>query len=524
MTITERLMATGEWSLRFRPDAPREIRDVAEPYALLVIFPNTQTLERTDTDLLALARWAGVITRPGPQLEIGGYGLAHLLGDEDGRCFAWNSSAVLPETLALSTAGSTLNAWLDDIIIPGTLFSRGTTGPAGTMAGSFQWVTPRTVLEAVTAHFGAEWRIRPTLALDVATYNTLYGSVPSVVVSRRGEGRDMPLRAVEGEISTTVDYDGFASKVIVLGSSGRGSSGGASTLAKGRLTVRRVIDAPDVQRGAETATAASFVGLLNSARREVTLSSALYDVSGDIGVGSLVYLHDPDNGILDESVSPIEFRGQWIRPVTVRCYGLQWPVRRGMGVAVRRIIDSSGGIQWVDLTPYIEWEDGDASIEVGAAQQYVQGDQLSMRADLRPALSWGPWQTYAVEWRAQTTNPALGNGTLTGVYRRMGTLLDVRISLTSGTTSTYGAGTMAFTMPPNCVAKTGSIRQQGTALYVLGTAAHPGTVYIAAGDTTMYLAVDTSPLTYCDGNTPSPFNPWAAGAEITVNLTIEIDP
>ncbi|MFJ5150829.1 hypothetical protein ACIQCF_04470 [Streptomyces sp. NPDC088353] len=59
----------------------------------------------------------------------------------------------------------------------------------------------------------------------------------------------------------------------------------------------------------------------------------------------------------------------------------------------------------------------------------------------------GAWTTYTPTWTAATTNPALGNGTLTGRYMKIGRTVLVQITLTMGSTTTYGSGTYNFSLP-----------------------------------------------------------------------------
>lgn len=514
-------MATGSWELKLREDTPRAIRDAIQAFSMVAIFPSAVPVTQDDASVLAAARFVGIVHKPGPQLTIAGPGLAAWLGQEE-ISYDVTGAAVLPETLAQSTAGSSLNAWLDDIICPGTPFTRGTTGPAGTMKGAFQWITPRELLDTVAAHFGAEWRIRNTLKLDVAAYTTLYGSTPTVVITRNTSGRDISYKSIEADVSSAVDVADFASRVVVLGNVARAASGGSSTY-KGPSNVAvkavRVVNSPDVPVGSESAAAASYVALFNSARREVKLSTRHYDVSGDIGVGSLVYLYDPESGIVDSS-TVILFRGEAIRPVVVRCQALSWGVSRGMGVALRTY---DGSVVWTDLTPYIEFEDGTAEIEIGAAQQYVQGDQLSLRADMQPRLAWAPWVTYDVEWRATTTNPTLGNGAIAASYRRFGTSCEVRITLTVGSTSTLGVGSWGFTLPPNIAPRTTSGSYAiGSVLYVdAGLNAYNGSCFVAAGDTTAYLLDGSSPA--LNASAAVPFA-WGASDSVNVSISFEVDP
>lgn len=59
----------------------------------------------------------------------------------------------------------------------------------------------------------------------------------------------------------------------------------------------------------------------------------------------------------------------------------------------------------------------------------------------------GVWTDYAITWTASTTNPAIGNGTLTGRYRLVGQSCLVRITVVTGTTTTYGSGSYTWSLP-----------------------------------------------------------------------------
>lgn len=58
-----------------------------------------------------------------------------------------------------------------------------------------------------------------------------------------------------------------------------------------------------------------------------------------------------------------------------------------------------------------------------------------------------PWTTYSVSWTAASSNPSLGNGTLTGAWSRVGDILFFSIQLLTGTTTTYGTGNWLFSLP-----------------------------------------------------------------------------
>jgi hypothetical protein len=58
-----------------------------------------------------------------------------------------------------------------------------------------------------------------------------------------------------------------------------------------------------------------------------------------------------------------------------------------------------------------------------------------------------PWTSYTPVWTAVTTNPTLGNGTLTGTYVQTGKLVIFKIRLAFGSTTTLGSGAYRWTLP-----------------------------------------------------------------------------
>lgn len=57
------------------------------------------------------------------------------------------------------------------------------------------------------------------------------------------------------------------------------------------------------------------------------------------------------------------------------------------------------------------------------------------------------WASYTPVWSAVTTQPVLGNGTLTGNYFQAGKLVHVRIVLNPGSTTTFGTGLYRLSLP-----------------------------------------------------------------------------
>jgi hypothetical protein len=62
-------------------------------------------------------------------------------------------------------------------------------------------------------------------------------------------------------------------------------------------------------------------------------------------------------------------------------------------------------------------------------------------------MAGSDWLSYTPTWTSTGTAPTLGNGTITGQYRRVGDSIDVIVRFVSGSTSTAGTGKWQFTIP-----------------------------------------------------------------------------
>ncbi|MCX5201038.1 hypothetical protein OG897_06125 [Streptomyces sp. NBC_00237] len=68
---------------------------------------------------------------------------------------------------------------------------------------------------------------------------------------------------------------------------------------------------------------------------------------------------------------------------------------------------------------------------------------------------FGAWTPYTPTWTAVTTPPALGNGTLTGQYMKIGRTCFTIFVLTMGSTTTYGSGFWKMSLPFTAATVTG---------------------------------------------------------------------
>jgi hypothetical protein len=87
------------------------------------------------------------------------------------------------------------------------------------------------------------------------------------------------------------------------------------------------------------------------------------------------------------------------------------------------------------------------------------------------------WTSYTPVWTGSTSNPSVGNGTLTGAYKRWdGTAKTVqfRILMAAGTSTTFGSGLWSFSLP------------SGTTLVTTGAAIH-GHILDASASNNRYM-------------------------------------
>jgi len=154
------------------------------------------------------------------------------------------------------------------------------------------------------------------------------------------------------------------------------------------------------------------------------------------------------------------------------------------------------------------------------ARLAVGGNTAPLVADSAEAtgLRWdnSAWTSYTPTWTsAGGTNPTLGNGTITGKYKQRGKVVDVRITLTVGSTSTIGTGIYLFSLPVNNatteisgIDSHGWLLDTSTGLYYhifCDSASSAGTIVVRLAVTTgTWATLDTvqhnTPMTFATGD------------------------
>lgn len=452
MSVTERLMKPGQFTVRLNPNAPASVFAAVEKFDHIVITPTrlANFSGFSDANILAQAMYTGVVTAKPDVTELSGRGLGFWLGTDEG----------LGDLLdvKVSNTAATLSTWVTSLR-PASL-SAGTVTNTGTnLTYDYQYVSRREALDHACRAMGAEYRINPAFTLDAAAPATLFANytTPKAVITRKPGGPQGTLTGIQAaDVIRGTDVLGYTTKVIVLGKSGDGKqiASGSATQAtsykdglNGSVVMERFVNAP-LEPAANVANYAQSVLNLFSAtqRSSLTLTSDTYAASLRVKVGDRVYVYDQRAGLTD-SANQLNWRGELITPVILRCKAMTWPILRNYGVYARR---SGATPVYTDLSDWVLYEDGATTEwQVGTSNADVDQDpeQLSpaylgtnpdglLRATIGQRISYTP-----------TWSGTLGNGTLTGSYQIIGDWCRCVISLTWGTTTTHGAAIQTFSIP-----------------------------------------------------------------------------
>ena len=137
----------------------------------------------------------------------------------------------------------------------------------------------------------------------------------------------------------------------------------------------------------------------------------------------------------------------------------------------------------------------------------------------------GKWQSYTVSWTAESTNPAIGNGTLVGRYTQICKTCILVIGLTMGLTTTYGSGNWSFSLPKTAK-NTSGINFLGVAhLRKVGTANYERTVQISPSLSTTVINMFTDPTPGSNSQSISAtvtFT-WGDGDSLGIEITYEME-
>lgn len=380
MSVTQNVMATGDWALRLHQGTPwavlNELDLDTDAYGHIIITRSwLDPRAISPGGLFALSDYSGVYRGARNLRELSGCGPSMWLGDEDDKGHLLTGlgpyDTDFATWMALVTSGQTN-------VTAGTI-----TNPS---AGSLSWTFPdygpgKEIADYVCDYFGAEWRVNPNRTFDAGTPTVLYGATPTAIATSGEVTASGDLRGIRSRITVDEDVEDFTTHTHVKTAVGSyyaatlspipyitNSNAGAGSL----LRMSRHIDAStaNTTNASGAAVASSQLGRFDQVRRQLTISTDEYMLPAAVTFGANLYVYDPDNRVYS-TATQVYYAGQVVFPETHRIQSWTWPVREGMGVyfASGDSTHNAAGAQpgtLTDLTPYVEWESGDATIQVGA--------------------------------------------------------------------------------------------------------------------------------------------------------------
>jgi hypothetical protein len=373
MSVTETLRALGSWGMSFKKEMPDDTWKKIDYFAHIAIHvgPKPGAL---DDSLLASARYAGpllyISDSSAAQRSIAGKGMAYWLGDPEGKGDIFEDPIEVDGDLddvirsLLPASGS---------VTEGTFYNTGETfGPS-----TFQFQTPREVIDYICQTVGAAWRVNFDATLDIGLESDLFKVNPKCVVSRKKRlagnvsgFEDMFLSGLGGMAQTARDVEDYTTDVLLLaqGINGQFVSATASTpeaeipfvdLHGNKVRLKRIVTESETDSTNAEARAQLQLNRFKSTRDALTLSTSNYDIKGKAQVGDYVWVYDPTMNLVDMD-NEVPFRGERINPFKLRLTEISWPIVRRMSVFLR-----TGEGEWLDLSDFVVPETGETTLVVG---------------------------------------------------------------------------------------------------------------------------------------------------------------
>lgn len=360
MPVTEAYMAPGDFRVRLRLQTPHLMETVLEMGHIVILpqYPGNPA-GFTDASLLASARYTGVVLETewaNGVMTIYGTGLDWHLGE--GNIGPRLDSAFIFDGTDLK---ETLTDMLPAVLKPGNIQA------VGSYKGEHEYQTCKEGITALMRTLGAHYRINPNGTVDAEKVGTgeIFVEDPRVVVVRTNVGSDALWTGVPSkELISRRKARDFATGAVIGTDLNWWVTPDDSPVYFGLngQAIQRII--LDSGAGVDSDNQREYgVGLLeeHSVLKEEQIRLDQYEIvpvaGGSIILpGDVVYVWDPQSGFYDEANGPIWFRGECIAPAKLRIQEVEWPIAEGMGVYYRPSKQFVTIQDWIDLTPYVDWE------------------------------------------------------------------------------------------------------------------------------------------------------------------------
>ena len=228
------------------------------------------------------------------------------------------------------------------------------------------------------------------LLLDVGPRENLFAghsSDPTTLIVREGSGDDPSITGINpASIKTSFDATEYVSTVEYIYSDGNNEYDALDVVDKDnpyrgingeKLERATYVTEPDHPFISREERALAFLNELKRTKRSINLDLDYYDIQGDFEVGDNIFVYDTDLGFEDTTDKvnedptrtakyEVSYQGQYVNPEKIRVTSITWPIKNTYGVYLRRLTSpSSNTYQYINLTPYVSFEDGGTTLEVG---------------------------------------------------------------------------------------------------------------------------------------------------------------
>ena len=228
------------------------------------------------------------------------------------------------------------------------------------------------------------------LLLDVGPRENLFTghtSDPTTLIVREGSGDDPAITGINpASIKTSFDATEYVSTVEYIYNDGNKEYDALDVIDKDnpyrgingeKLERATYVTEPDHPYISREERALAFLNELKRTKRSINLDLDYYDIQGDFEVGDNIFVYDTDLGFEDTddkvnedptrtSKFEVSYQGQYVNPEKIRVTAITWPIENTYGVYLRRLTStSSNTYQYINLTPYVSFEEGGTTLEVG---------------------------------------------------------------------------------------------------------------------------------------------------------------
>ena len=385
MPVTEVLRGLGSFQLTLNPQTPKQILDQLDAFGHITVHSGKLDPRVSGDALLKASRYTGVyrgrtLSEEGHSLE--GVGMALWLGDEE------DKGSVVESLLTFSA--TPVGTLLNTLLPAGSAATPGTVYVTNPFTGTFQYDTPRRILDFVCQTLGLDWKINGDATVDVGLESDLFRAIPkAALVPKGGANADMFLKSLPGRVDTAQSFEDFTTRTLLLAQGTEAATVTATAdinpainpwrdLHGNPVKLTRIISESSTDTTNAQARAQLQLNRFSGPENAITCSTTQYDIKGDVVVGDYLYVFAPDANAYDLN-NEVVFMGERMYPLRLRLNQMSWPISSSFSVAFRRANGT-----WIDLTPYFEAEGGASQLVVGGYNRTLVAGQDGGPAGSRP--------------------------------------------------------------------------------------------------------------------------------------------